>query len=87
MERNYFLRGFCRGLELLYFPLSKLYIYITPLYTPLSPLPPSFLPHLAVLSAMKMETVVTASRPGKVKSISVTVGETLEAGDLVAVIE
>ena len=42
---------------------------------------------IAVLSAMKMETVITASRAGTVKAVTVSVGETLEGGDLVAVIE
>ena len=42
---------------------------------------------IAVLSAMKMETIVQSSRPGVVKMVSVAVGETLHAGDLVAVIE
>ncbi|RYY31875.1 hypothetical protein EON62_06090 [archaeon] len=38
---------------------------------------------LAVLSAMKMETVVGSPRDGVVQSVNVAVGETLEAGDLI----
>lgn len=42
---------------------------------------------IAVLSAMKMETIVAAPRAGTVKSVLVATGDTLEAGDLVAVVE
>ncbi|CAE7243244.1 pyc-1 [Symbiodinium sp. KB8] len=39
---------------------------------------------IAVLSAMKMESVITATRRGEVTDVFVLVGETLNAGDLVA---
>lgn len=42
---------------------------------------------IAVLSAMKMETIVGAHRSGVIKSVAVSAGDTLEAGDLVATIE
>mgnify|MGYP001796226159 CR=1 FL=1 len=42
---------------------------------------------LIVLSAMKMETNVSAPCDGVVKSISVTLKETVEPGDLLAEIE
>lgn len=38
---------------------------------------------LAVLSAMKMETVVAAPRAGTLKAVHVAVGDTVEGGDLV----
>lgn len=38
---------------------------------------------IAVLSAMKMETVVTAPRDGVVRRLSVAVGDNMEAGDLI----
>lgn len=42
---------------------------------------------LCVLSAMKMETVVAAPRAGKVASIAVAIGDTVDAGDLVASVD
>lgn len=42
---------------------------------------------LAVLSAMKMESVVVAARDGVVREVAVAPGQTLEAGDLVVVVE
>lgn len=42
---------------------------------------------LIVLSAMKMETNVSAPIDGTVKSISVTLNETVEPGDLLVDVE
>lgn len=42
---------------------------------------------LAVLSAMKMETVLAAPRPGKVARVAVREDDTVKAGDLIAVIQ
>ena len=42
---------------------------------------------LVVMSAMKMETVVSAPRDGKVKSILTSVGENRQAGDLLVEME
>ena len=42
---------------------------------------------LCILSAMKMETVVTAPRGGKVSRLHVSPGMSLEGDDLIAVIE
>jgi pyruvate carboxylase len=42
---------------------------------------------IIVTEAMKMETSVTASISGTVKSLEVAVGDNLDAGDLVAVVE
>ena len=42
---------------------------------------------IAVLNAMKMETTVTAPRTGVVQSVAVAPGDTLDAGDLIAVVD
>ena len=40
-----------------------------------------------MLEAMKMENQIAAEKAGKVKEIKVTAGQTVGAGDVVAVIE
>lgn len=42
---------------------------------------------IAVLNAMKMETTVTAPRTGVVQAVAVAPGDTLDAGDLIAVVD
>jgi acetyl-CoA/propionyl-CoA carboxylase biotin carboxyl carrier protein len=42
---------------------------------------------VVILEAMKMENVVNAERTGVVKSIKVKAGDSVSAGDVVAVIE
>jgi len=42
---------------------------------------------IAVLEAMKMETLVRASKGGKVKTLGVKKGDAIEAGDLIAVLK
>ena len=42
---------------------------------------------IAVMSAMKMETIVTATIPGTVSDVLVNVNDSLSAGDLIAVIK
>lgn len=42
---------------------------------------------LVVLSAMKMEMVVQAPKAGKVKSVSISVGNKLEGDDLLLTLE
>ena len=42
---------------------------------------------LCVLEAMKMENPISSERGGKVKELHVSVGDSLGAGDVVAVIE
>jgi pyruvate carboxylase len=42
---------------------------------------------LCVLSAMKMETVVGAKKPGKIVSLPIIVGDNVAAGDLLVEIE
>lgn len=41
---------------------------------------------IAVLSAMKMETVISAPKSGRISSLLVVQGDALDSGDLVAVI-
>jgi len=41
---------------------------------------------IAVLSAMKMETVISATKSGRISSLFVAQGDALDSGDLVAVI-
>ena len=41
---------------------------------------------LAVLSAMKMELVVSAPKAGKIESVSVAQGDSVSSGDLIATI-
>jgi biotin carboxyl carrier protein len=42
---------------------------------------------LVVLEAMKMETAISAPRPGKVATLSVVPGDTAAAGQVIASIE
>ena len=42
---------------------------------------------LCVLEAMKMENQISSDRAGKVKELHVSVGDSVGAGDVVAVIE
>lgn len=42
---------------------------------------------IAVLSAMKMETVISATESGKIKAINVKAGEAVVSQDLIAIIE
>jgi acetyl-CoA/propionyl-CoA carboxylase biotin carboxyl carrier protein len=42
---------------------------------------------IAILEAMKMENMVNAERSGVVTSISVSEGDSVSAGDVVAVVE
>lgn len=42
---------------------------------------------IVVLSAMKMETVVGAPKAGTVKVVAIAGNDTLEAGDLIAIVE
>jgi pyruvate carboxylase len=42
---------------------------------------------LLVLSAMKMETIVSSPMDGKVKRIAVAVGDEIKAGDLLVELE
>ena len=42
---------------------------------------------LAKLSAMKMETSISASKSGKLKAFAVGLGDVLKSGDLIAEIE
>ncbi|RMG48716.1 MAG: acetyl-CoA carboxylase biotin carboxyl carrier protein subunit [Acidobacteria bacterium] len=42
---------------------------------------------LIVLEAMKMENEIPAPRPGRVRRLAVRAGQTVESGDLIAVIE
>jgi len=42
---------------------------------------------LCVLEAMKMENQISSDRAGKVKELDVSVGDSVGAGDVVAVIE
>lgn len=41
---------------------------------------------IAVMSAMKMETIVTATKAGKVEEVSVAANDSLSSGDLIAII-
>ena len=42
---------------------------------------------IAVLSAMKMETVIPATKSGTIKRLLVNAGDSVEGDDLLAVIE
>jgi pyruvate carboxylase len=41
---------------------------------------------LAVMSAMKMETIISAPKKGRIERIAVKTGDDLDSGDLIAVI-